>query len=126
MNREPEYLKKVASRTPFRVPDGYFDGLTRQVMDALPPRPETVNDALPEPEATRWQKVRPLLYLAAMMIGAALIIRIAARPAVPGSNDDTALPLDEADAEMQYIATAIDNSMMDDYSLYVYLNEYEE
>lgn len=65
----------------------------------------------------------PELYLAAMFVGAALIMRVATVNLVPGAQ--TAMP-DEQEDEMQYIANVIDESMIDDYSLYLYLTDEEQ
>lgn len=57
--------------------------------------------------------------MAAMFVGAALIIRVASSNHTPDETDRMAA--DEAETEMEYINMAVDNSMLDDYSLYVYL-----
>lgn len=56
--------------------------------------------------------------MAAMFVGAALIIRVAS-DRTPAATDRMAA--DETETEMEYINMAVDNSMLDDYSLYVYL-----
>lgn len=115
MKEEDKILKKVGKENPFRVPDGYFENLTSEVMSRLP---EKEKPAILQKEPTMWERVRPWVYMTAMFIGAALIIRVASSDRTPVeeriANDDT-------DVEMEYINTVLDNSMMDDYSLYVYL-----
>ena len=69
-------------------------------------------------EPTMWQKVRPWLYMTAMFIGAALIIRVASSEHTPSVERMAA---DDTETEMEYINMAVENSMLDDYSLYVYL-----
>ena len=119
MKEEDKILKKVGTENPFRVPDGYFENLTSEVMSRLP---EKEKPAIPQKEPTRWEKVRPWLYMTAMFIGAALIIRVASSDRTPAmdrvANDDTEM-------EIEYINTVLENSMMDDYSLYVYLADAE-
>ncbi len=56
--------------------------------------------------------------MTAMFAGAALIIRVASTDRTPANNRMAA---DETETEMEYINMAVDNSMLDDYSLYVYL-----
>ena len=106
-----------SKENPFQVPEGYFESLTSQVMNRLPEK-ESVPVEL-DVQPTIWQRIRPWLYMAAMFVGAALIINVAS------ADRQTAEPLaaaDEADSEeMEYIHTAVENSMLDDYSLYVYL-----
>lgn len=105
MKEEDKIPKKEGTENPFRIPDGYFGNLTSEVMGRLP---EKKKPALPHKEPTTWEKVRPWLYIAAISIGAAIIIRIAR---------------DNTDTEIEYINTIVDNSMLDDYSLYVYLTD---
>lgn len=114
-----------ARHSGFRVPDGYFESLTQQVMDRLPEAETETAQASAEvitlTEPTLWQRVRPWLYLAAMFVGAAFIIRIAS----PSADEKAAaLAHEEAESqEIEYIENALDAAMMDDYSLYMYLAE---
>ncbi|ADV43525.1 hypothetical protein [Bacteroides helcogenes] len=115
MKDEDNILKKVGTENPFRIPDGYFEGLASEVMNRLP---EKEKPTVLKKESAMWAKVRPWLYMTAMFIGAALIIRMASSNRTPAVNR---VANDDTDMEVEYINTALDNSMMDDYSLYVYL-----
>ena len=120
MKEEDKLLKKIGTENPFRVPEGYFEGFTSDLMSRLPEKEKT--DVHREP--TTWEKVRPWLYMAAMFIGAALIIRVASPgETVSNGQQQQQIAADELDIEMEYIRTAIENTMMDDYSLYVYLSD---
>ena len=120
MKEEDKLLKKIGTENPFRVPEGYFEGFTSDLMSRLPEKEKT--DIHREP--TTWEKVRPWLYMAAMFIGAALIIRVASPgETVSNGQQQQQITADESDIEMEYIRTAIENTMMDDYSLYVYLSD---
>ena len=120
MKEEDKLLKKIGTENPFRVPEGYFEGFTSDLMSRLPEYEMT--DVLREP--TTWEKVRPWLYMAAMFIGAALIIRVASPgETVSNGQQQQQIAADESDIEMEYIRSAIENTMMDDYSLYVYLSD---
>lgn len=120
MKEEDKLLKKIGTENPFRVPEGYFEGFTSDLMSRLPEKEKT--DVHREP--TTWEKVRPWLYMAAMFIGAALIIRVASPgETVTNGQQQQQIAADESDIEMEYIRTAIENTMMDDYSLYVYLSD---
>ncbi|HJD95680.1 MAG TPA: hypothetical protein K8W07_12050 [Bacteroides togonis] len=120
MKEEDKLLKKIGTENPFRVPEGYFEGFTSDLMSRLPEKEKT--DVHREP--TTWEKVRPWLYMAAMFIGAALIIRVASPgETVSNGQQQQQIAADESDIEMEYIRTAIENTMMDDYSLYVYLSD---
>lgn len=61
--------------------------------------------------------------MAAMFVGAALIIRVASSNHTPDTVNRVAA--DDTETEMEYINMAVDNSMLDDYSLYVYLADAE-
>ncbi len=122
--KEEDILRKKlsANDTPFKVPDNYFENLTSQIMDQLPEK-----KAVPQaPKPTRWQRIKPLFYMAAMFVGAAMIIKVANFE----MNKNTIEQIDDyelAVAEDRYINEMVNESMMDDYSLYVYLtsSEYE-
>ena len=116
MKEEDNILKKIGTENAFRVPEGYFDNLTSEVMNRLP---EKEKPAFEKREVTMWERVKPWVYMTAMFAGAALIIRVASSDPTPATTDRMAA--DEADTEMEYINMAVDNSMLDDYSLYVYL-----
>ena len=120
MKEEDKLLKKIGTENPFRVPEGYFEGFTSDLMSRLPEKEKT--DVHREP--TTWEKVRPWLCMAARFIGAALIIRVASPgETVSNGQQQQQIAADESDIEMEYIRTAIENTMMDDYSLYVYLSD---
>ena len=116
MKEEDKIQKKIGTENPFRVPEGYFENLTSEVMNRLPEKEKLI---AVQTEPTMWQKVRPWLYMTAMFIGAALIIRVASSDRTPAATDRMAA--DETETEMEYINMAVDNSMLDDYSLYVHL-----
>ena len=115
MKEEDKILKKIGTENPFRVPDGYFENLTSEVMNRLPEK-EKLTAVQTEP--TMWQKVKPWLYMTAMFIGAALIIRVASADRTPATDQ---IAMDDTETKMEYINMAVENSMLDDYSLYVYL-----
>lgn len=113
---EDNLQKRIGKENPFRVPEGYFESFASEVMNNLPEKEKAETPRKP----TTWEKVRPLLYMAAMFVGAMLIIRIASSHYTPGVD---AAADEEIDREVEYINMAMENSMMDDYSLYVYLTD---
>ena len=115
---EDDLLRKVGTENPFKVPDGYFEQLTSEIMTKLPEK-EKVDFTFKQP--TLWDKVKPWCYMAAMFIGAALLIRVGSNSLSSGDKQTI-----ENDQEMEYIYTMADNSMMDDYSLYVCFAEENE
>ena len=71
MEANDKNLKDMRKGNPFRVPDGYFEGLTDRMMEQLP-------DEMPqfaEVKVTMWDRIRPILYLAAMFAGLGLFFK---------------------------------------------------
>lgn len=63
--KEEDKLKEKFGQDPgFRVPDGYFNEIFSKISESLPER----ENAKPMP-LTRWQRVKPYVYLAAMFAG---------------------------------------------------------
>lgn len=121
MKEEDGIWKKVGKGNAFKVPEGYFENLTSEVMDKLPEQKEP---AFEVKEPTRWDKLKPFFYMAAMFIGAALIIRVASISYRPDTTEMAAVEAIEADNDSdEYIDAVLEASMMDDYSLYVFLTD---
>ena len=69
--KESEFdSEKRNIKPPFKVPDGYFDRFTDELMAKLPQKEEEIT-----PKVTLWQKVSPWVYMAAMFVGMALFLR---------------------------------------------------
>lgn len=121
MKEEDKIRKKVGTGNAFKVPEGYFENLTSEVMDKLPERKQP---AFEVKEPTRWDRLKPLFYMAAMFIGAALIIRVATVNYKPDITEIAAVETVEMDSDAdEYIDAVLEGSMMDDYSLYVFLTD---
>lgn len=121
MKEEDKIWKKVGTGNAFKVPEGYFENLTSEVMDKLPERKQP---AFEVKEPTKWDRLKPLFYMAAMFIGAALIIRVATLSYRPDTIEMAAVEAVEMDSDAdEYIDAVLEGSMMDDYSLYVFLTD---
>lgn len=121
MKEEDKLLKKVGTGNPFTVPEGYFENLTSEVMSKLPEQqaPQLIK------EPTRWERFKPWAYMAAMFAGAALIINVASKNPNPfGENASLAAEETEVISD-EYLDYALNQSMLDNYSLYVYLSDAE-
>ena len=121
MKEEDTLLKKLGKENSFKVPDGYFENLTSEVMNKLPEKEKV---AFKEEPVSTWTRLNPLLYMAAMFVGAALIIRVASTEHKSVTVDEVAVT--EVDTELisdEMIDVALDRAMLDDYSLYVYLSD---
>ncbi len=70
MKTDENKLKKITQENPFRVPEGYMEGLTSQIMKQIPEIEK------PEAESISWiERLRPFIYLAAMFAGLGLFFR---------------------------------------------------
>lgn len=121
MKEEDKLWNKLGTDTPFTVPEGYFEQLTANVMSNLPEKQPDTN-VVKKP--TMWERVKPWTYMAAMFVGAALIIRIASNG--PSTLNGSSVAGVEADSEMaydEYIDNAVNGAMLDEYSLYMYLSD---
>lgn len=121
MKEEDKILKKVGTENHFSVPEGYFETLTSEVMTKLP---EKEKPAFTMKAPTRWDRVKPWIYMAAMFAGAALIIRTASVDKLPQNElaaVGTEIELVSDEYAEEYIDAALNQAMLDDYSLYVYL-----
>jgi len=71
METEDNKLNKLKGRQPFSVPEGYFEGFTEDFMSRLPEKQVTETKTISFSE-----RMKPLLYLAAMFAGALILINI--------------------------------------------------
>ncbi len=66
MRREEEKLKAKYGVDPhFKVPEGYFEQVFQEIGEKLPAYPEAPRTV----ELSRWQRIKPYAYLAAMFAG---------------------------------------------------------
>ena len=120
MREEENILKKVGTENPFKVPEGYFENLTSEIMAFIPEETPTKVVKMP----TLWDRMKPWAYMAAMFVGAAMLIRIGSSSNEPAITNQ--LALDDNELEMEYISTIVDGAMMDDYSFYMFLSDMNE
>lgn len=66
-----DILSKVGKEVGFKVPEGYFDSLADNIVKELPEPKLT-----PVTPVTRWQRVRPYVYMAAMFVGMWLMSKV--------------------------------------------------
>lgn len=99
MKMSQNNLDSLKGQNPFKVPEGYFEGLTERIMAQLPEQ-EPIEK---EPETVSlWERVRPILYLAAMFVGLGLFFKVIA-PDEEAVGDSQFL-LVKADAEANALA----------------------
>lgn len=134
MAKEEDYLiKKFGIEKPFKTPDGYFDSFTDKVMSNLPERTFVEETRV----VTLWDRVKPLVYLAAMFAGIAAMFAIAED--FVGTDNEEQLNLvstTQTEAEViqavysdeaaDYCNYLMKENDMDDYSMYLYLENVVE
>lgn len=67
-----EYEKRN-NKNPFKIPDNYFEHFTEQVMKQLPAETE---EAPNETKITLYARIKPYIYLAAMISGLAFGVKV--------------------------------------------------
>lgn len=120
MNEEMYIQEKVGKRDPFRVPEGYFEGLTDQIMQSLPDQPK---------RRAKSVFMRPVFYAAASVC--ALLVAGAAWMWHPSVEVTSADPVQaqavtqsqQQDASDGYFDEAADYMMLDNHEIYAYLAE---
>ena len=118
MERENNILRKAGTRNPFKVPEGYFEGFTQELMDHLPEK-----EMIPEmQEPTLWQRVKPWIYMTAMFCGIMLSVRVfVGNPQKDEFSSINDMEMsDVSDEEWNFI---IDQSMISGYDLYQFLSD---
>lgn len=124
MKEENDLLKRVGKENPFKVPEGYFDNFTTQLMDKLPEKP----DAIEVQPVTKWMKFRPYVYMAAMFIGAVLMVKaihfIESEKVSSAQQAKTKAKTELA--QDKYIDETVEASRLDGYQLYTFLSDAEE
>lgn len=64
-------LDELKERNPFRVPDGYFENFTENMMSRLPEKP------VKEPKVISiYDRVKPWLYMAAAFVGLIILFNV--------------------------------------------------
>lgn len=99
MGTKQNNLDELKGRTPFKVPEGYMEGLTQQIMNQLPdiPREEA-------PTISLLDRVRPWLYMAAVFIGLLLLFKGITPQQILNTTD-------QSTEEAMYQATLLDGNM---------------
>ena len=72
MKQEEELINKFGKDSGMRVPESYFPDLEQRILSSLPPYKKSE----PKIELSRWQRVKPYVYLAAMFCGIWLMMKV--------------------------------------------------
>ena len=106
MNEELYIKNRLGDRNPFRVPEGYFDSLTAEVMQKLPDRQPV----------SRFARLRPWLYAAVFLFVAVLTATVYF--VTPDSNVQQ---MAETTTQDTYYEDAVDYVMADNNDIYACL-----
>jgi hypothetical protein len=118
MISEEQYLRNhVGKANPFRVPEGYFDNFTSQLMEKLPEKPASEHIRTVEPP-TLLLRLRPLLAVAACLLVAILTVALYFNK--PESSEEQLMAAQETMTDT-YFDEATDYAMVDNYDIYACL-----
>ena len=81
-------LETIGRRSGMTVPEGYFDNFVGQMIRSLPEQEQPDNAVAPP--MTRWQRIRPYAYMAAMFAGVWCMLKMFTLMSAP----DTLAPID--------------------------------
>lgn len=121
MKEDTELKNRVGKENPFKVPEGYFENIVPEIMKQLP---ET--EVQEEVEVTMWERVKPWVYMVAMFCGLMFGLRVMMndKPVSTGINaGDVSMTDSVQGIPDEYIDPILDQAMMDDYTLYMYLTD---
>lgn len=123
MKEDTELKNRIGKDNPFKVPDGYFENLVPEIMKQLP---ET--EVYEAKEISLWERVKPWVYMVAMFCGIMFGLRVMMMMkgrAVHSENEMENISSADSIQEIpdEYIDPILDQTMMDDYTLYMYLTD---
>lgn len=121
MKEDTELKKKIGKENPFKVPEGYFKNIVPEIMKQLPEA-----EAQESVEITMWERVKPWVYMVAMFCGLMFGLRVMMmdKPVNKEMNTDNVSMTDSVQGTPdEYIDPILDQAMMDDYTLYMYLTD---
>lgn len=121
MKEDTELKNRIGKENPFKVPEGYFENIVPEIMKQLPEA-----EVQEEIEVTMWERVKPWVYMVAMFCGLMFGLRVMMndRPVSTGINaGDVSMTDSVQGIPDEYIDPILDQAMMDDYTLYMYLTD---
>lgn len=72
MNQEEKLKERYGNKGCWKVPEGYFEQVYKEIGEKLPERKESRATV----DMTLWQRVKPYVYLAAMFAGIWLMMKV--------------------------------------------------
>ena len=121
MKEDTELKNRIGKENPFKVPEGYFENIVPEIMKQLP---ET--EVQEEVEVTMWERVKQRGNMGDMFCGLMFGLRVMMndRPVSTSINaGDVSMTDSVQGIPDEYIDPILDQAMMDDYTLYMYLTD---
>jgi len=110
MSQKINLLEEIGNKNPFKVPEGYFEGLSERIMSQLP---ERVNES--PRKLSLWAHAQPWAYMAAMFCGIALMVNLVNRsPRQPEAQGLNLISSADMEDFYQYYEEQITNSIYND------------
>lgn len=128
MEREDQFIaEKFGRRTPFKVPEGYFDDFASRLMESLPPQEAVSPQEAPAIRVPMWRRARPWAAAAAGI----LVAVFSWQTFMLHGNRDTVQTAQPAKGDVSSAAAYSDWEAMADYTMldtddmYAYLEDFE-
>lgn len=121
MKEDTELKNRLGKENPFKVPEGYFENVIPEIMKQLPEIEEQGQD-----EVTLWERVKPWVYMVAMFCGLMFGVRVMMMDnSAQTDNNIVSVSMNDTLQNIpdEYIEPILDQAMMDDYTLYMYLTD---
>jgi hypothetical protein len=109
-------LKKYGKESGFKVPENYFDDFNKRMSQMLPDVEITPVDVKP----TMWQRVKPLVYLAAMFAGVWCMLQVFSNFTSPNNLDAVRAVAEKLDDDKGNVDDFIMSGAVSDYDILNY------
>jgi len=109
-------LNKYGKDPGFKVPDNYFADFNKKMADMLPDVEITPVDAKP----TMWQRVKPLVYMAAMFAGVWCMMSVSSHFTSSGNLDSVRAVAEKLNDDKSNVEDFIMSGSVSDYDILNY------
>ncbi len=118
MKEDTNLKQRFGTENHFTVPEDYFKNLVPSIMEQLPEK-----EPQPVPPVRLWDRVKPWVYMAAMFCGMLFTLKAVIGTSTMTSHGPLFTEEQASDIPDEYIDPIIDEMMVDDYTLYMYLTD---
>ena len=122
MNRERYLRSKMPKANPFKVPEGYFEGLASQVMERLPERPQVAVKPVCPHRPRVWAWVSAAACLCAAIFSTAIYFANVGASDLNGTGNGAVAHSSVSNFEFDDDEFA-DYAMIDNADIYAYLTD---